>query len=302
MLNCSSLLTLLVFSLIEQGSSNVMLSSTNQTLTRHSLSLCIVEACRRFFSTDFETITFSQPLAQVNANVQSSIMVSHILLPLLGEENRWTFFIKNLLDFSTSTPHEKSYSYIIQIRKEGELAENVKRLKKFFSWNPHAKFLVMSPTVFSNPRRMAVKAIRVLWEHNVINAAVLLVNGKDMKRYDVYTWEPYSNSSCADNFGTTRAVDSCSFGIIEGDRSWFEEKISKKLYNCSVKVNYIKWPPYMKEVTNGLQYWISRFNSGSDFVVIFIYSINNTFVLVFSFSLTSAPPIFCYDPTNIPSI
>ncbi|KAJ8982952.1 hypothetical protein NQ317_005269 [Molorchus minor] len=246
----SKTITALLLLLVESSHTKFISLSNDEILTRVSLSQCIITASRRFFTSDFETVTFSLPLAPVKKSLNSSVLMNHLLLPVVEGEHRWTFLIKNLKlpNYNTREYVYKSYSYIIQIRKEGEFANNIKRLKSFMSWNPHAKFLVVSPTIFPNSHAIAVEVIQELWSHNVINAAVLLTDKTNTTIFNLFSWEPYSNSSCADNFSTTIVIDRCAFGVTDGNRSWFEEKISKEVYNCSVKVKYVEWPPFVNRV------------------------------------------------------
>ncbi|KAJ8959930.1 hypothetical protein NQ314_006132, partial [Rhamnusium bicolor] len=249
-----------ILSLLAKANPKFDIISKKEIEVRRSLSECIIEASKRFFNSDIETVTFSLPLKEVNGDVASPVTLNQLVLPIFESEARWALIIKNL-SLPVQNAHiyaTKSNSYIIQLREHDEFKENIRKLKTFYSWNPHARFLVISVKEFSNPHSAAVEVIQYLWENNVINVAVLLVDADNRKEYKVYSWEPYSNFSCGNNFSRTHIIDRCSHGIIQSNKSWFEGKISKPLYNCSVKVNYVLWPPFVTDVKDGYQ--ISNYN------------------------------------------
>lgn len=214
---------------------------------RKSLSMCVIQACKQYFTSNFETVTFSLPLTKLAKNVVSVTKLNELLLPVLEDEQRWTLLVKdlNVSQEIKKVNIRKSFSYIIQIRKEGEFGDNIKKLKRFLSWNPHAKFLVVSTTVFARPREVAIDVIKSLWSHNVINAAVLLADDENTTTFNLYSWSPYSPHSCGNNFNDTNTVDTCSFGVTQSGVTWFGNKIPKHLYKCPIKVKYLVWPPFV---------------------------------------------------------
>lgn len=157
------LLLLAIFTFVASDAKYLIAIRYDQIDTRVSLGKCIIEATKLYFNSDFETITFSLPIVEVQENVPSFV-ISHYVLGVLQGYNEWTFTIKNV-NFPTNEFNRyptKTMSYIIQIRQRGEFAENLKKLKSSFSWNPHAKFLIVSPTLFSNPESVAIEITEVL--------------------------------------------------------------------------------------------------------------------------------------------
>ncbi|XP_018570362.1 uncharacterized protein LOC108909997 [Anoplophora glabripennis] len=215
---------------------------------RRSLSMCIFQACRRFFHSNFETVTYSLPL--IERDFASATVLNELVLPVLESDQRFALLIKDLKT-AQQINHRyigKSPSYIIQIKKEGELEANIRRLKRFTRWNPHAKFLVVSSTAFSYPLNVAIGVIKSLWNNNVVNAAVLLVDNENNTNFKVYSWKPYSSHSCGTNFSDVLPVGSCSFGVTDSNIDWFRNKIPKNLHGCPVKVKYMVWLPYVMSV------------------------------------------------------
>ncbi|KAJ8921511.1 hypothetical protein NQ315_003129 [Exocentrus adspersus] len=218
---------------------------------RTSLSQCIIQACKRFFTSNFGTVTYSLPLVEVNKSLVSATLLNQLVLPVLQAEQLWSMLVVNVKrpELVPVEHPRKSLSYIIQIREENEFARNIKKLENSKRWNPHARFLVVSPTVFQNPSTVAMEIIKSLWYHNVVDAAVLLADTNNNTNFHVYSWKPYNRFSCGDNFQDLAPVDACSFGVTTTTTrmSWFGEKIPSQLYKCPIRVKYIVWPPFVMD-------------------------------------------------------
>ncbi|KAG5873730.1 hypothetical protein JTB14_035544 [Gonioctena quinquepunctata] len=249
--------------------------------TRISLGMCIIKAANDYFTSDFEVITYSLPLKEVS-NPNSFFLLSQFVLQWIGENYQKPVLVKDLKSSTRNFGelHSKAKSYIIQIRERGEFDDVIERLEKHLSWNPHAKFLVVSSSTFPRPDKIATEITKSLWEHKVVNAAVLLLDPRNTTNFNVYTWEPYSNSSCGDNFNT-RSTDSCSLGITDTTESWFNERITGKLFNCTIRARYIQWPPYVtSDVSQGYQKPNALLNQGIDVNLLnMIASVLNLIVL-----------------------
>ncbi|XP_072390520.1 uncharacterized protein [Diabrotica undecimpunctata] len=132
----------------------------------------------------------------------------------------------------------------MQIRDGSEFAKSLKILKKLLTWNPHAKFLVVSTTTFSDPVQVATEVTKEMLNFHILNGVILLSSPENRSIYNVYSWEPYSNRSCGDNFEHT-SIDRCSYGNTERNVSWFTNKLLTDFYNCTLKVVYTRWAPYV---------------------------------------------------------
>lgn len=227
----------------------------NELHTRVSLKKCVMEACKMFFNGDFETITYSLPMVENNKKLQSVVTMSQILLPALELEYQWTVLINGNQEHSTNTFKNfmrKSSAYVIQIRTEGEIFRIIGKLY-YLSWNLQAKFLIISSTLFKRPLKIAMEVTRMLWLAKVVNVAVLLVDPRNVTRFTVYSWKPYSAESCGDNFSKTYPKSSCSFGVIDLEEPWFDNHIGKELYNCSLKAGYTIWPPFVLNLAKPIE-------------------------------------------------
>ncbi|CAG9857812.1 unnamed protein product [Phyllotreta striolata] len=239
---------LVLASFVAVTTSNYLLNiRRDQIDTRVSLSRCIIEATKTYFSSDFETITFSLPIVEQEQSSTSFVM-NHFVLGELQRSNQWLFIIKNgrhpARDFKAYPTITKNY--IIQIRQRGEFAGNLKRLKASLTWNPHAKFLIVSPTVFDKPDSVAIEITEVLWKYHVLDAAILLVEPTNTSTFLVYSWEPYSDKGCGGDYSNIFLIDRCSFGVVEENSSWFNDKITFSGFNnCSLKASFIVWPPFV---------------------------------------------------------
>ncbi|KAJ8955695.1 hypothetical protein NQ318_008567 [Aromia moschata] len=224
--------------------------SNEDVMSKISLSQCVAEASRRFFTRRFDSVTFTLPLNRSQGRLAATF--TDTTLEALALSGNKPLLIKNLNDRKNFRlgRSSKSHSYIIQIKGSGEFDSSMEQLKSFPSWNPHARFLVVSPTVFEHPQSVAAEITRSLWNHKVINGVVLLANPEDTDNYTVYSWYPYDGNSCGDKYQNTLRINYCSFGRIQTNRSWFEEKLPKQMNNCTIKVSFIDWPPFV--LTSGV--------------------------------------------------
>ncbi|GLV41307.1 Ionotropic receptor 68a [Carabus blaptoides fortunei] len=164
----------------------------------------------------------------------------------LFSQQKWTIFIK--------TPSEEVYqsedsaitdNYIIYFRDEQEFYEILMYLKRFLKWNPAAKFIVTSGTVFENPYEVAVNITSTLWSFRVTHYVILLVNSSELQLLDIYTWHPYTNGHCADQFNDTKVVNQCKDGVLQYDTNLFPVQMLNNLNGCTVNAEAIKAEPYV---------------------------------------------------------
>ncbi|KAI2474169.1 uncharacterized protein LOC126886756 [Diabrotica virgifera virgifera] len=213
--------------------------------TRVSLSECIVEACKKYFNEPFQVISYMLPTADMQNHVASYFVITHQVLRALESEARWNIMIKSLI--GKAYPFKfvtKTTGYIMQIRGSGEVANSLKILKKILDWNPHAKFIVVSTTAFDDPVQVATDMTNDMMKYQILNGVIMLSNPENRSVFNVYSWEPYSNRSCGDNYEHT-SIDRCSYGNTESDVSWFTNKFPTDFYNCTLKVLYTRWAPFV---------------------------------------------------------
>lgn len=218
---------------------------------RLSLTMCVMLGAEEF-NVPNKTITVSLSMFEVSSNKKSATVISTILFPRMFAKMKWTFVIFNFTQ--DDNPKERRgikppSAYIIQIRRKNEIILEINKLKSRISWNPHAKFLIMSATVFKEPDLRAQEILQKLSDEMVVSGVVLLPNPKVKNEYNVYTFYPYSEKNCHGNV-TIVKVDSCTYGNASWSSVWFEPKIPSTLNNCTYAVQYIYYPPYTINIKN----------------------------------------------------
>lgn len=210
---------------------------------RVSLAKCIVSCCLKFF-TEEEMITVSLSPEEVIEDEPSATLSDRILLPLLSRVGKWSLLIKRSCSESYNF-FKQTGSYIIHIRKQDELKSHIENLKKYRSWNPHAKLIVFSSAVFNNTNEVVAGIVETFWSAKVIDGIVMLHDAEDLTQYTVYSWFPYADGNCGNDFYKIKAMDNCSFGYYEKKVNLFPKKIPERLNDCPVRVRVAQWPPYV---------------------------------------------------------
>ncbi|KAJ3641582.1 hypothetical protein Zmor_028084 [Zophobas morio] len=219
---------------------------------RESLTMCVKDAAQRFFKNG-PTIFYSLPLNEVNSNQTSSTVLDRLILFELTKNCQWALFVKNLTldDRSTDQGMYKPNYYIIQLRDKEEFWVNLNILKTYTNWNPHAKFLIIAPRLVEKPRPIATYIMKTLWKIHVVNGVVLLPDKNNKTLFHAYSWLPYKDDNCGEDFDRVNKIDSCSFGKTADFVDWYEDKIPKIFNQCVVKVRVVDFPPYVMQVPNG---------------------------------------------------
>ena len=235
-----------------------MLSLPDEFTTRASLSECVVLSADEF--TDFgNTISVSISVSKPRNDVPSIVPLDHILIKELNRRNLWKLVVRKAKDFGTNAITNGVMIvnvYIIQIRDLWEIQVILKDLSEDASWNPLAKFLIVSASLQYNMAALLQDIVRYLWRYNVTNVAMLFVDDMDHNVYNVYTWFPYFNGGCG--FDTSvKLIDSCSFGITKKGK-WFLDKVPHKVNGCRLVVKTTIIPPFVmppvnNELSNGLE-------------------------------------------------
>lgn len=253
---------------------------------RLSLADCIVSCCVKFF-TEEEMITVSLSPEEVGDDEPSATVSDRILLPRLSSVSKWSLLITKSSSKNTNF-FKQAGSYIIQIRKKDELKSHIENLKKYRSWNPHAKLIVISTAMFNNVSEVVSGIVEVLWSAKVTDGIILLHNSDDMSNYGVYSWFPYSSGNCGNDFYKIINLDNCTFGYYEKNVNLFPSKIPKKLNGCPVRVRVVQWPPYVmppKDHIVGTE--IYDFDEGLEVNLINTISERADFKIIYSMSNTS---------------
>ncbi|VEN42200.1 unnamed protein product, partial [Callosobruchus maculatus] len=217
--------------------------------TRVSLDRCIIAAAKHYFIRRYNTVVFSLPISEGRKEDLAPLATDRILLQEMYKENRWSVVMKHF----GGRPQGRDIgyypkSYLIQIRSRNEAKINIKYLSKFVSWNPHAKFLIVSSQVFDEPEEVALEAFQALFAANTVSIAVMLPDPQNNTNFLVFSWRPAANYTCSPDHLEALLINTCYFGNIKRKQTWFPDVLRikhQKDYGCAVKVSYFIWPPFV---------------------------------------------------------
>lgn len=226
---------------------------------RISLSYCIVFGCQRYFNGSSNILLVSLPLSEVNPLKPSSIRLDNLLLYDVFNLYKFSVFI-NKADHKIQqyVAVSKAESYIIQIRNKYDVDGTLSKLKLHDTWNPAAKFIVISASYYQDHYDVAAHIVQVMWKLKIINAVILLPKTDNSVFYNVYSWLPYNEGKCGVEFSEVKIIDLCAFGNFSKGINWFPNRIPNDLKKCEVKVRTIIWPPFVnypiRRIPNTNQY------------------------------------------------
>ncbi|KAK4880990.1 hypothetical protein RN001_004309 [Aquatica leii] len=249
--------------------------------SRLSLAQCVANVSKTFFG-DGEILLVSLPVYEVSQTQASAIVLDRLLFMELFQVNHQSLVIKKTTNSRKDENYQKSVdNYVVQVRNVTELPENLKVLQGYPSWNPHAKFLIISVTIYEDNAISASYIVEQLWRQKISNGVILISNEKNRSIFDVYSWFPFKNGNCGDKFEKINIIDRCSYGKIDIGLDWFANKIPRKLNGCPIRVRTVIWPPFVlphtKKVSNTSEEYI--FEEGLEILLL------NTMSEVANFSI-----------------
>ncbi|KAF5289202.1 hypothetical protein FQR65_LT00088 [Abscondita terminalis] len=223
--------------------------------SRLSMAQCVANASKIFFGKG-ESLLVSLPVYEVSSKQSSGTVLDRLLFKELFEAGHLSVIIKKTKNSKKDEKYQKTVdNYVIQVRNVSELPENLKMLQGYPSWNPHAKFLIISVTLYEDNTSSAAFIVEQLWLQKIANGVILLTNQKDSTIFDAYSWFPFKNGNCGNNFEKVNIIDQCRFGKIFKNVNWFQNKIPRNLNGCPIKVRTVVWPPFVlpptKKIING---------------------------------------------------
>ncbi|GLV46375.1 hypothetical protein CBL_20717 [Carabus blaptoides fortunei] len=172
---------------------------------RYSIAACVLSATEEFHREDIVTVALTT-LDSTNYT-KSAIVMDQLLLRTLHEEIKWTLLVtKSNRPEKRPRFFKKSDEYIIQMRDDIEFDKILRALMMKSSWNPYGKFIVLSTTVFPDPATIVQHIFERFWKERVLNAVLMLPNGRDSSRVDLYSWFPCYD---ADESTTYQSPQNC---------------------------------------------------------------------------------------------
>lgn len=248
--NLSIIWSLLLFLLSMQSSLTKLKPFPDELTTRKSLSKCITTACKIHLNSTSSILVINLPIEEVSASKTSAVTLDMLLYYDLSELYTFSMLINKAIGNRPS--HNifvaKADIYLIHVRKKDEIIRILKHLENSTSWNPGAKFIVTSVTNFkSGNNNIASHLVKILWSFKIINGVILLPRLNSNVLFDIYSWSPFKEGKCGNEFGSVTIIDECSFGKFLTNALWFPNRIPNNLKECEVKVRTIIWPPFVNE-------------------------------------------------------
>nr|MCJ2511727.1 Ionotropic receptor 102 [Diabrotica virgifera virgifera] len=225
--------------------------STEKINMRISLSQCVVSATNSFLIDNYQTVYYSLPLVDTN----DIVSLETYALPSLHALQNVTLLIKSFKSHTKGLKDKTIFkNFILHFRTRVHLHQQLDSLKKRKLFNPHAKFLLVSSTIFKDPADLALYVSKYMFYENVVHSVIMTVDPRELTTFHVYSWGPYKSGQCGDNFQVAaKAVDSCSFGKYKYEINWFEHRIPKTFNKCPVRVKYAHAPPLIYQEENQLK-------------------------------------------------
>lgn len=219
--------------------------------SRQSLSSCIISAVKTQLKKASNVLVMNVPVTETVTPRAVPMRLDKFLYFDLFNLYLFSLF-SNKADGAkfqyTDAFLRKADSYVIHIRNKDEIDSTLDYLQLQNSWNPSAKFVIITTTKFANETWVITHLVRIAWRHKVVNA-VFLMPQKNKTTFNIYTWHPFKEGKCGRQFGAARVIDECSFGNFRNGTSWFPNRIPNNLKSCEVQIRTIVWPPFVSTPT-----------------------------------------------------
>lgn len=177
---------------------------------RMSISNCVTEASSIFF-VEGDIVAVALAIKEVAATKPSAVVLDRIMFTNMFSRYKVTLTMRKLIKPMVIERFLKTIdNYVIQIRYLEEIGTNLDVLVKDSSWNPHARFLVITATVFPNNTETAAHIIKELWMRKVTNGVVLLPAGDENSTLEAYSWFPFNNGLCGAGYDQVLKIVLCS--------------------------------------------------------------------------------------------
>lgn len=84
-----------------------------------------------------------------------------------------------------------------------------------------------------------------LWKRQVINAVIMVHNSSDPKHLNCYTWDPYTEGHCGNQFKSPTIIGECLNEQIQSEKGLFSSKIPDQLSRCPILIQTCIIEPYV---------------------------------------------------------
>lgn len=216
----------------------------NDYSQKHFLSKCLVTAVRQFAGYGVLSVVISSS----NPRRDSTIPFDNIFLDDISKDGHVSYISKKVKNLNVFTEYTKQITaYLLRMRTVLELETSLELLTKDASWNPHAKFFIVSTYQFRNTAWVLSNVSEIMWQLRLLNYVVLFSDNVDDEIFNVYTGFPYGGCGI---YVDVRLIDHCINGKFK-NRHWFMDKIPRKLNGCPFYVGTTIIAPFVMPPKRG---------------------------------------------------
>lgn len=169
------------------------------------------------------------------------------ILKRLSADAKWSTAVRNLNErVAESSEHYSSEfgAYVIFFEHPDEVRVVFKELALSLSWNPRAKFLMVSHTFFKDNSETAKKIFGSLLKYNAINAVVMLADQESYQEFSFFTWNPFEGGNCGNVVKSIAPAGHCTQGHFETNTSWYTSEYYGRFKNCTVTTGVLNLGTY----------------------------------------------------------
>lgn len=207
---------------------------------------CILKLSEEYFVSKVKT---QGSLVIGNFKTDASFFLRNIL-NALNENDRHdlALMVKDarFKHWNASHVTEKAQNYLMMLNDRSELEANIKQLHALPTWNPLAQVVIFFLRVMEPEEleEQTISVIKELFLSHVLNVNVMSQR-INTSLIQSYTWFPYENHHCAENFTRLHLIDECEYVVSDNKtgpyfnkqgfkKTW--QKIPDDFHTCPLRV------------------------------------------------------------------
>lgn len=197
--------------------------------------------------------TCLENIIEVSKEVEETLVIinrhSHIssvnkVIQKRNSKNYWPYMQYFANDTCCIKNHRRKNMFILTIVDVDEFKFHLLQLKKSLLWNSRGKYIVITE---NHNSKFLSDIFSIFWEFNIYKA-IIVIKFSDVTS-KIYTWYPYAEFSCGNNFDKIKIIAKCKRNKLIQNKPLFEDKITT-IYNCPVRTRAILWSPFIMRVDN----------------------------------------------------
>lgn len=228
------------------------------------LAPCVLKLCEKYFKSER---ALKGSLAIINVIPNPSVF-QRMILKRMNEDKEHVLgvMIKDARKMHLNASHvtEKAQNYFMLLSYASEITTTIGQLKSLPTWNPLAQVVVLfidPMQSLSQQETMSQIVFNELLHHSVLNVNIIYQYSTEPFKFEVVTWFPYYNLSCASRVNNIQKIDEC---IVTEKTSGMKKeqqvgrqvtlhvfnqdmfpKIPKKFHDCDLKITTFVWEPFV---------------------------------------------------------